>query len=261
MADSFGGSPQQRPPSFWYERENLPGDDKPDPLPAIAHRLMPLVHDHLEWWRAAVRRWAKDAPRYGNSRVLPVPFPETLTPDERLAVLAAIYDAHTTEVARIDPWPVSDLPPVSATEGPIPVEFSIAIRYATLRDERIPKLRHVWNTHETAVNLFIVEAEQALAGVKAETAAKGQGDKAGDDSPAAVIAEQPSLEARALALLTDHPDWTDTRIAQVLQCNRGSLYRLDKFTAARDLLKRNGMASADRGSKADGRIEAWESNE
>jgi hypothetical protein len=73
--------------------------------------------------------------------------------------------------------------------------------------------------------------------------------------------EQPSLEARALALLTDHPDWTDTRIAEVLQCNRGSLYRLDKFKAARELLKRDGIASADHGSRADGRIEAWEANE
>lgn len=83
----------------------------------------------------------------------------------------------------------------------------------------------------------------------------------GGDSQLAGVAEQPSLEARALAMLTDHPDWTDKRIAQALQCNRGSLYRLEKFKAARELLKRDGRASATRGCKNDGRIDAWKSSE
>lgn len=71
-------------------------------------------------------------------------------------------------------------------------------------------------------------------------------------------AEIPSLEARALAVLTDHPDWTDTKIAETLHCNRTSLYRLKKFTAARELLKQDGKATMLRGSKPkDVNLDAW----
>jgi hypothetical protein len=73
--------------------------------------------------------------------------------------------------------------------------------------------------------------------------------------------EQPSLESRALALLTDHPDWTDTYIAESLNCNRTSLYRLPNFVAARELLKRDGIASQPRGSRTDSRVDAWDNGE
>lgn len=105
------------------------------------------------------------------------------------------------------------------------------------------------------------ESGAAIQWLATMSAKNGQGDEAADDPPAVDNAEQPSLEARALAMLTDHPDWTDTRIAEAIQCNRSSLYRLGKFKAARKLLKRDGMASADRGSIADGRIEAWGAGE
>ena len=69
---------------------------------------------------------------------------------------------------------------------------------------------------------------------------------------------QPSLDARALAVLLEHPDWTDTKIAEMVDCNRTSLYRCDRFRAARALSKADGIDSQARGSKSDGHVEAWE---
>jgi hypothetical protein len=69
-----------------------------------------------------------------------------------------------------------------------------------------------------------------------------------------------SLEARALALLTDHPDWSVTRIANSLGCGRTSLYRQRKFKAARAMLKAAGKTEMPGGFKAaDGTLEAWNS--
>jgi len=67
----------------------------------------------------------------------------------------------------------------------------------------------------------------------------------GVKSAAKTKQKQPSLEARALAMLTDHPEWSDTKIAGELQCSRTSLYRFSKFTAARELLS-NGKAKFNR---------------
>ena len=71
-------------------------------------------------------------------------------------------------------------------------------------------------------------------------------------------AKQPSLEARALAVLTDHPEWSDDEIANVAGCNRTSLYRLPKYTAARALLKNEGKDNALRGVKNEAGLDAWE---
>jgi hypothetical protein len=70
---------------------------------------------------------------------------------------------------------------------------------------------------------------------------------------------QPTLgkEARALALLTEHPGWTDAEIARNVPCSRTSLYRFKKYVQARELLESTRMETA-RGSKTKGgEIEAW----
>jgi hypothetical protein len=66
-----------------------------------------------------------------------------------------------------------------------------------------------------------------------------------------------SKQGQALALLADHPDWTDEKIAEAVGLNRTSLYRMKKFTAARQVLRR-GKLERPRGRKdRDGKLEAW----
>ena len=74
----------------------------------------------------------------------------------------------------------------------------------------------------------------------------------GDDS-------QMSGEARALAVLTDHPDWTDKRIAEEAGVHPKTLYRYERYKTARQMLKDSGRAGLPRGFKTgDGDIEAYE---
>lgn len=66
-------------------------------------------------------------------------------------------------------------------------------------------------------------------------------------------------EAKALALLVDHPDWTDTKIAKAVPCNRTTLYKWPKFVAARDLVREAGKKEMPQGSKdRDHSVEAWD---
>jgi hypothetical protein len=69
-----------------------------------------------------------------------------------------------------------------------------------------------------------------------------------------------SAEAKAVAILIDHPEWSDTRIAHEADINRTTLYKLPKFMEARRLLKEQGKKSLPRGSKdgETGTMEAWE---
>ena len=60
--------------------------------------------------------------------------------------------------------------------------------------------------------------------------------------------ERPSKEALALAVLADHPDWTDKKIAEAAGCNRTSLYDFPKYQTAREIL-RKGKNDLPRGSK------------
>ena len=69
---------------------------------------------------------------------------------------------------------------------------------------------------------------------------------------------EPSKETLALAVLADHPDWSDTKIAKKAGCNRTTLYTFEKFMAAREIL-REGKNDLPRGSKfPDEDMEAWD---
>lgn len=71
---------------------------------------------------------------------------------------------------------------------------------------------------------------------------------------------RPSKEALALAVLADHPDWSDTKIADAAGCNRTTLYTFRKFMAAREIL-REGRNNRPRGRKlSNGTIEAWDNS-
>jgi hypothetical protein len=68
-----------------------------------------------------------------------------------------------------------------------------------------------------------------------------------------------NVEAKAMAVLVQHPEWSVTRIAQEVDCNRQHLYRLPLFMKARAALKA-GRGDIPRGTKdgATGDIEAWD---
>lgn len=70
---------------------------------------------------------------------------------------------------------------------------------------------------------------------------------------------QMSGEARALAILTDHPDWTDKRIAEEAGVHVKTLHRYARFRTARRMVRDSGRADLPRGFKTeDGDIEAYE---
>ena len=201
------------------------GREEPDPLYAIARRLFPLVRRRSDWWRDAVRRWARNPPRHYierfpgppsintkelrtnlrkftqergkraksestkdwakreaaiarhrarasqllvklkemedgdliyddcDSLILPIPFPDsTTTHDERLALLAAIHDTYATADVRIDPWPE----PLKCSKADAMANNA----WRVLCDDRVPRLREHWDTHQAAIDRFAADAEQ-----------------------------------------------------------------------------------------------------
>ena len=78
-------------------------------------------------------------------------------------------------------------------------------------------------------------------------------------APAASPVDVPgaSKEAIALAVLADHPDWSDDKIAKAAGCHRSTLYTFGKFMAAKEILKK-GKAAIAHGSKfPDENVDAW----
>ena len=76
------------------------------------------------------------------------------------------------------------------------------------------------------------------------------GGESADNSPAM------GGEEKALALLIKHPDWSNAEIARHVPCHRTTLYRWTRFTMAREQ-QEMGRLERRKGSKHDGRIEAW----
>lgn len=75
--------------------------------------------------------------------------------------------------------------------------------------------------------------------VLAELAGKGKRDGEGPPGVAATPAPTSAMsgEAKVLAVLVDHPDWTDTKIAGAAGVHRTTLYTYDRFVKAREQLK------------------------
>ncbi len=69
-------------------------------------------------------------------------------------------------------------------------------------------------------------------------------------------------EAQAVALLVQHPEWTDSQIADAVGCARTSLYRWSKFTISRAALQqgRSGIAKGSKNAQT-GDLEAWDEDE
>jgi len=66
-------------------------------------------------------------------------------------------------------------------------------------------------------------------------------------------------EARALAVLVEHPEWSDLRIAKEAGVNRTQLYRYPRYRAARQTVREAGRGAMPKGWKtAAGDLDAYE---
>lgn len=140
-----------------------------DPLAAIYDRLIPLVISNIDWWRDAVRRWANNPPLHGPKKLpLPIPLPEMVSFDEKVALLAAIHDSYATPVARIDPWPE----PLNIGRRTVkkdrkaPSLCPAPMRYAILTDDRVPSLRKRWTSHKSAIAMFFANVVKEIKRTK-----------------------------------------------------------------------------------------------
>jgi hypothetical protein len=69
-------------------------------------------------------------------------------------------------------------------------------------------------------------------------------------------------EAQAVALLVQHPEWSDSQIADAIGCARTSLYRWPKFTISRAALQEGrGDIATGRKDADTGDLEAWDEDE
>lgn len=134
---------------------------------AIYDRLIPLVATNIAWWRDAVWRWAFDPLTISRTRIsLPLLFQGRVTDDDKIAILAAIYDTHAVGVAKIDPW----LQPAEISENvnieDVAKEYTAAIRgygpYLRLRSS-VLDLGIDWIANKAAIEMFLVQVERILA--------------------------------------------------------------------------------------------------
>lgn len=199
-----------------------------EPFRAIVRRLTPLVNGQREWWREAVRRWANDPPLYGDDEVLPVPLPVRLTRDERIALLAAVFDACVADAATIDPWrDPRDLPELPAAPGgdPIPREYQHAIRYEILVRDRVPNLRDQWDTHEAAIEMLIADIEREVSGAHVENQTAWQDD--GKRPRSAKVNDR--MKAEMAANLETVKGWTAKQWASELGCAKSTVIETETW--------------------------------
>lgn len=146
-------------------------DSEPGPLQETVDRLVPLVHWHLEWWRSAVLRWAADPPHYFDKKgiesgVVPVSRDShiTLTADDRIVLLAAIYDTYAVGGRRIYPWSVYLLPggPDLSDQGLTAWGVALA---------RVPLLRDYWPSYRALLETSLDDVEQQLESLRAKAIA------------------------------------------------------------------------------------------
>lgn|GEM_PF-1500205 len=236
-----------------------------DPLRLVADRLRPWVQGRVEWWREAVCRWANNPPHHVDDQgfdagVLPIPFSMlAYTTDERLALLAAIHDTYAEGVELVDPW--RELRLLTFQEIVKQDKFGDYLkdlRYRVLLDDRIPSLREQWEDHAAKIELFVAEIEDQFStstGDKPHGLPEGRDDRSARSNTGLTKLEQ------ALALLVNHPDWTDTRIAGAVGVHRTTLYKPKwrTFQRAREAIL-SGRDELPSGSKSGrtGLLEAWD---
>ncbi len=78
--------------------------------------------------------------------------------------------------------------------------------------------------------------------------------------PPPLAPKKRDLGAEAITLLVKHQDWSVTKIARELGCHRQTFYKIKRFVQLIETRKGN-KRSLPRGTKADGRVEAWDDDE
>jgi len=121
----------------------------------------------------------------------------------------------------------------------------------------------LWASYFFETNDRTTFIESALMHVEADPARRTAKEKTLNASaipPKTDATKNVSAEAKAVAILIDNPDWSDTRIAGEAGINRTTLYKFPKFREGRRLLKEQGKKSLPSGSKdgETGDMEAWE---
>lgn len=121
--------------------------------------------------------------------------------------------------------------------------------YPPLFASRISRI-YPWYDRETRLPLFWEHIKRDLnTGV--DLASKKQNDEKAKSQP-----EKSSAKAKVLAVLIEHPDWSNTKIAEEAGINRTTLYDYPEFKAARKMQKQN-KEKIPRGSKDQvGNVEA-----
>jgi tryptophanyl-tRNA synthetase len=113
----------------------------------------------------------------------------------------------------------------------------------------LPYSCNYFKTFEKDCQLVANELEQEAQYLTGEQKNKGM---------SAVQKEKMSKSARALAVLKDHPDWTNKKIAEAAGIHPKSLSRNKDFCKAREILK-SGKSTIPNGRKdpETGNVEAW----
>lgn len=151
-------------------------------------------------------------------------------------------------------------PPFSGAEQSMLKELGLARRHSDTFEPLPDVLRAVLlTTCHVAMEML-----PNLTGSQVETILRQHAGALGvaSETPAGALPVnegQMSGEARALAILTDHPDWTDKRIAEEAGVHVKTLHRYARFRTARRMVRDSGRADLPRGFKTeDGDIEAYE---
>jgi NAD-dependent oxidoreductase involved in siderophore biosynthesis len=124
--------------------------------------------------------------------------------------------------------------------------------------EQWARLRESEPKNRVILDGVIANMLPALA-EKRETKKGPPQNEAGSEEKAERVTKL-SVEAKAIAVLYEHPEWTDVRIAEEVGCARTTLYKYPKYVAAREFLREAGRKSMPRGRKNSetGTVEAWE---
>jgi hypothetical protein len=114
-----------------------------------------------------------------------------------------------------------------------------------------PDISKPWPKHKVWIRERVVEIVSHLR----TRATRQPAPSAEETSPEGALKApgvSVSKTSLALAVLVEHPDWSVTRIAKEVGCDRVTLWRSEAFRKARSVL-RQGKSETPRGTKATGR--------
>jgi hypothetical protein len=139
----------------------------------------------------------------------------------------------------------------------VDMDFWTACRKVIVAEKPLLLAAKEWNRLELEAKKRLADCELR----KRTAPGSGAGAVAQADMKEQPLGEGVSIsgEAKALALLVQHPEWTDSQIAKAVGVNRTTLYEWHKFKAAKKARK-SGRQETPEGSKdgETGQVESWE---